>query len=413
MPRGFNDGSITQLPDGRWLARKRYSVNGHTRQKKRVGATRGAAVKEMNAIVKEIEGELAGEVTIDRTRTFADLVTLAKKRELKPAEYSGETKVAGLRSWKTTEGHLKPLEEWFGKMTLQEISYDDLDEYRLARLKLPTIHDGRRSITSVNRELALARRLFFIAVRERWISDHPFHRGRPLIQTSAEVSRMRIISFAEEERLLEQCTGRRDHLRRQIIFAIETGMRRNEQLTLKLSDVDFTDRIITLRAFNSKTAKPRVIPIFERLARELEAALVTRRGARPDDLLFVDGCPRHAFENACADAGIDGLRWHDLRHTAATRMLHTYGLQTAEVMKILGHDNLKTFLRYLTFDREMATSIRERVDAARAALPAGPSGPSGVWPYKYPFELDGSAEAAIEVPASEPFDAGEVTEVPQ
>jgi isopentenyl diphosphate isomerase/L-lactate dehydrogenase-like FMN-dependent dehydrogenase len=48
-------------------------------------------------------------------------------------------------------------------------------------------------------------------------------------------------------------------------------------------------------------------------------------------------------------------------------MLHTYGLQSAEVMKISGHQNLKTFLRYVNFDREVAKSIVQRVDAARAA----------------------------------------------
>jgi len=403
MPRGDKAGSVKHVAANKqtgepeqWIVRRRYTVKGKQKEKKRSAYSLTQATRTMRAINLEVERELAGEPVADSRHTFDDLLRLAKQREMKPAEYCGETKVAGMRSWTKTEANLKPLEAWFGKMILAEISYDDLDGYKRARLRLPTIHGGRRSIASVNRELSLARRLFSIAERERWISRHPFHLGPPLIQAADEVSRMRILSFAEEERLLDQCVGRRRHLRLHIVFAIETAMRRNEQLTLRLSDIDFADRVITLRAFNSKTAKVRVIPVFDRLARELEASLIARRNAKPDDLLFIDGCPRRAFEGACVDAGIDGLRWHDLRHTAITRRLHTYGLQPAEVMKISGHDILKTFLRYVNIDREIATSIRQRVDAARAA----------------------AAEAArispSEIPtAAEAIDLGDVTEVPQ
>jgi integrase len=405
MPRGDKDGSVKGIParregrriiePARWIVRRRFTnLKGVLTEKKRVAFSSSEATRVKRAIDAEIDRELAGAAPVVRARTFADLVTLAQKRELKPAEYSGDTKVAGLRSWRAVQGHLKPLEEWFGRMLVPAISYDDLDEYKRHRLALPTVHGRTRSIASVNRELALARRLFFLAVREKWIIDHPFHRGRPLIQLADEVERMRILSFEEEERLLEACTGRREHLRLQIVFALETAMRQHEQLTLKLSDIDFTDRIITLRAFNSKTAKVRVIPIFDRLARELDISFVARPGLRrPDELLFRDGNPKHAFENACEAAGIKGLRWHDLRHTGITRMLHTYGLQSAEVMKISGHSNFKTFLRYLNFDREMVCSIAARVDAIRAAvaLPA----------------------IAVDAPAPGPLDLGEVTEVSQ
>ncbi len=410
MPRGDKDGSTIHVPTSNgqrehWIIRRRYTVKGKLKEKKRKAFSVTEATRLARKIDLEIAAELAGEPVTDSRRTFDDLVTFARKRVLKPAEYSGDTKIAGLRSLRAVEGHLKPLQEWFGKMVVSEITYDDIHEYKLARLKKPivikvddeTTITRQRSIASVNRELALARRLFFMAMRKplQWISHHPFHGDRPLIQTADEIKRMRILSNAEEERLLEACTGKRSHLRPQIIFAIETGMRQNEQLTLKLSDIDFTDCIITVRAFNSKTGKTRVVPIFDRLARELQASLITRRNAKPDDLLFIDGCPRHAFENARDAAGIHGLRWHDLRHTAATRMLHTYGLQAAEVMKILGHDNLKTFLRYVNIDREIATSIRQRVNAARAAA------------------AEAARTSTHETKETESIDLGDVTELSQ
>jgi integrase len=377
MPRGFKDGSVRETQPGRWVVRRRYTnLKGEQKEKKRIAFSATEAVRLKRKIDRDIESELAGAApTVARARSFSDLVTFCRQREVAPAEYSGETKIAGMRSWKSAESYLKTLGAFFGPMSIAAITYDDLLDYKRERLKGKTERGGRRSIASVNRELTLLRKLFFVALRERWITEHPFHRGAPLIQNADEVERMRILTFDEEEKLLTVCTGMRAHLRLQLIFALETGMRQNEQLTLTLSDIDLEDGIIELRAFNSKTARRRVIPIFGRLARELQIELggLARRNAKPEDLLFGTGKPRQAFTRACELAGIEGLRWHDLRHTAITRMLHTYGLQSAEVMKISGHTNLKTFLRYVNIDREVARSIAARVDAARAVPQPVPS----------------------------------------
>ncbi len=47
-------------------------------------------------------------------------------------------------------------------------------------------------------------------------------------------------------------------------------------------------------------------------------------------------------------------------------MLHFYKIPAAEVMKISGHSNYKTFLRYVNIDLDVARSIAARVDAIRA-----------------------------------------------
>ncbi|MGB2691374.1 MAG: site-specific integrase, partial [Thermodesulfobacteriota bacterium] len=54
---------------------------------------------------------------------------------------------------------------------------------------------------------------------------------------------------------------------------------------------------------------------------------------------------KRAFGTACKKAGIQGLRFHDLRHTAATRMIENTGNIVA-VSKILGHADIKTTMRY-------------------------------------------------------------------
>jgi integrase len=77
--------------------------------------------------------------------------------------------------------------------------------------------------------------------------------GDPLISVADERKRERIIIRDEELRLLDACDNRyRSHLRPILICALDTGMRRGEILSLKWSDVDFDERVLTIRAFNTR-----------------------------------------------------------------------------------------------------------------------------------------------------------------
>jgi len=54
---------------------------------------------------------------------------------------------------------------------------------------------------------------------------------------------------------------------------------------------------------------------------------------------------RTAFKNACIRAGIKSLRFHDLRHTFATRLVLA-GVDLATVSKLLGHSSIQMTMRY-------------------------------------------------------------------
>jgi site-specific recombinase XerD len=54
---------------------------------------------------------------------------------------------------------------------------------------------------------------------------------------------------------------------------------------------------------------------------------------------------RTAFYNACKRAGIKNLRFHDVRHTFATRLVHS-GIDLATVSKLLGHSTIHMTMRY-------------------------------------------------------------------
>ncbi|MGH9761858.1 MAG: tyrosine-type recombinase/integrase, partial [Blastocatellia bacterium] len=54
---------------------------------------------------------------------------------------------------------------------------------------------------------------------------------------------------------------------------------------------------------------------------------------------------KRAFAAACKEAEIEGLRFHDLRHSAGTRMADA-GVPLPAVAAVLGHRDIKTTSRY-------------------------------------------------------------------
>ncbi len=69
---------------------------------------------------------------------------------------------------------------------------------------------------------------------------------------------------------------------------------------------------------------------------------------------------KNAWKSALQDAGIENFRFHDCRHTATTRMIAS-GCHHTEVMKITGHSQMVTFLRYLNITPETAQRVADRL----------------------------------------------------
>ncbi|HLE24578.1 MAG TPA: site-specific integrase [Thermodesulfobacteriota bacterium] len=158
----------------------------------------------------------------------------------------------------------------------------------------------------------------------------------------------RILTPEEEVRLLNFGSP---ELRAILVCALNTGMRKSEILTLKGSNVDLESNVITLEHTNTKSKKTRRIPINSVL-RKLLLEQKLKGGGSEYVFLSSNGNPykRHdslkqAFNGALRRAEIKGLRFHDLRHTAATRMIES-GASIVAVCRILGHADLKTTMRY-------------------------------------------------------------------
>lgn len=245
-------------------------------------------------------------------------------------------------SWKIDEQHMRVhVIPYFGsERTLSDIKAQDIDDYKTLRLK-----EGAAPAT-VDRELASLRHLFNLADRwGRFFGKNPVSRAGLLHPNN---QKERTLKPEEEGRLLSFANP---NLRAIIICALNTGMRKSEILTLTWESIDLESNLITINQTNTKSKKTRRVPINSTMRKLLLEQKLKSAGS---DYVFLSskGTPykkedslKQGFSTALKHAGISGLRFHDLRHTAATRMIEG-GASIVAVSKILGHADLKTTMRY-------------------------------------------------------------------
>jgi len=334
-------------------------------------------------LLREFEERGARSVENDRM-IFAELAEHYRENYLKEAEYVDGRKVGGLRSVSSAKTFLNSLCEHFSNRRLRTITYGDIQRFRSTRLKTPikrsepkkpikrieqqapTKRSEQRSIASVNRELTLLRRMMGIAEREGWIIKNPFDMGEPLINPADEKKRERILSREEEMRLLEACTGRTSHLRPILICALDTGMRHGEILKLIWADIDFTNGLITVRAFNTKTMRERQVAMTIRLEQELWKLYQTAQNKNALVFGIKDNVKR-SFNTVRSTAKLPDVRFHDLRHTAATRLVAKH-LPLSEVGRVLGHTQPTTTYRYVNSNVETAKRAALALDTFQAEI---------------------------------------------
>lgn len=112
----------------------------------------------------------------------------------------------------------------------------------------------------------MLRRLLNISIQQGWITKNPFKEGDSLISLADENNRTRILSFAEERRLISAIDGEPLGFRLKgiVLIALDCGFRKSEILSHQRKDIDFINKNITIRAFNSKTAKSRKVGLTNR-----------------------------------------------------------------------------------------------------------------------------------------------------
>lgn len=360
-------GYVYQEKNGVWYARFNYTDNsGKRRNVKRKADNKTHGEEVLKKLVYDFDNGGIEKLDAEKV-TFNELCDFYEKHYVTEAKYVNNRKVSGLRSVASVRGYIKVFREYFGRQILNSLTYEHLRTYRNERLGTSTHQSKQRSLSTVNREMAYLRRILNIAERNDWVTKNPFLKGDALIHASDEVKRQRFLTHAEEQRLLAACFGFRSHLRPIVIAAIDTGCRFGELIKLRWTEVDFDSGIITIQAFNTKTMRERQVSITSRLMNELE--ILQRTSKDDSDLVFGIKCEvRIGFRNACKEANLEGVRFHDLRHTHASR-LDDLGFSIAKIGGQLGHTVIQTTLRYVNRDKTAIYKVANVLDTFNAQIP--------------------------------------------
>lgn len=149
--------------------------------------------------------------------------------------------------------------------------------------------------------------------------------------------RVRYLTDDEEARLLAVADARIVPL---IRLAVLTGMRWGEMAALEWSHADLSNRVIRLP--DSKSGRPRCIWLND----EACTILAEAQWARERLIEHTHNWLHKLFRKACTAAGLRDIRWHDLRHTFASR-LAMQGATERELMELLGHHSTAMVQRYV------------------------------------------------------------------
>lgn len=182
--------------------------------------------------------------------------------------------------------------------------------------------------------------------------------------------RVREASAGEERKIMARLGRGYDEA---VAFAFLSGCRRMEIVGLRKTDVDFFSRQFTV---TGKGGKERLIPMSDelydllwRLKDTPTKHVFTFVAARTDERKklvrgehypMTDAGLRTAMTRATKAGGVENFRFHDVRHTTATRALRNSNLKV--VQKLLGHSDIATTTKYAHVMKE---DVRAALNAMR------------------------------------------------
>lgn len=304
----------------------------------------------------------------------AELGVLAK------SDYSTKTVKDAVEAYRTfrlpsitSKGSVTPMlneiERLLGNKKLNDVEHDDVflavQEYRKGGR-------GGRGEMSANRFVNLLATVFTEARRKKWTNNKPTQFFKRY--NEEKYQRTRSLSKEEEALLIKESEHNLyPNSATAIWIAILTGYRKDWIRHMKWEYIDFEKRFIRLpmgkinpRGESGKnTAKgvPIVAKLYEvlkkhramLLAAGVESPYVFPRSDDPNKTWDV----RRGYVNATKRAGIKDLRFHDLRHTAATNLVMK-GVHQRVIAEMLGHKDPRSTQRYTHVPTEHMRSELER-----------------------------------------------------
>lgn len=373
--RGF--GQITRLPSKRYRARYQVDRAGHVVSAPTTFSTKAAAeawlARERTRLEQQEAGVPKAAAPAPILREYGTL--WLERRPLRP---STRRLYAGL--WRTID--------------------DELGTYRLSEFTSPRIADWHAQLlldrpTARAHTYALLRTILGTAVEEGLIPANPARvRGGGTVRRARTI---RVVSPAEI-RVLEHYMPAR--LAAMVTLAAWCGLRFGEVAELRRHDVDLDAGTVSItrsvtRAAGGLVVGPpktasgvRVVAIPPHVVGPLRAHMRAHVGPDADALLFPltrGGSQQldhgssfgEPWRRARDAAGLHGLRFHDLRHTALTMAAQT-GATTAELARRAGHSSLAAVAIYQHAAADRDRALAERLSAlAQAVQPATDRVPAG------------------------------------
>jgi integrase len=240
---------------------------------------------------------------------------------------------------------LQYLLDRFGSMNLTDITFKALQEFASERAATAAPATVRRDLVSIRAILNREYKIGHLAAVP------------PMPSTGKGKVLCRWLTSEEERRLL---AAAKPHIRLLIAFAVDTGGRKGELFKLDWRDVNLTRKTVMFR--NTKNGEDRSVRLTQRaLAILLEIGpkeagpVFTYRGRAMGDV-------KHSFNRARQKAGIEKLRFHDLRHTFASRLVQR-GVPLYEVMHLTGHKSFSMVQRYAHLAPDYQARAIEALDA--------------------------------------------------
>jgi integrase len=284
--------------------------------------------------------------------------------------------------------------------TLLGVKLDALTPFHVERWRSARLKDETAAAT-INRDLNALRACLSHAVRTRVLKTHPLADVRPL-KVDARPT-VRYLTPDEDRRLLAALTARddarrlerenanawrqargyatypayglyTDHLHPLVILAMHTGCRRGELFGLTWPDVDLGRRLLTIRGDGTKSGHTRYVDLNTTALHALQAwkddrAACLSADAIDSDLVFPSSAGTRldnvqtAWESVLKAAKVTGFRFHDLRHTFASRLVQA-GVDLNTVRELLGHSDLKMTLRYAHLSPDHRRAAVDRLVSA-------------------------------------------------
>jgi integrase len=239
--------------------------------------------------------------------------------------------------------------KWFGARLLTAITTEDLRHHQAkmrGKMKPNTPSKPARrhwADATINRHFALLRRAFTLAIKDNKLSRNPVSG----VTFFPEHNNTRFLNDEELTRLRNVVPTDKWAW---VAFAIETGLRQGEQFSLQWKWVDLDNSVLTIPM--SKSGRTRHVPLSEgarSILRSFDSFLrspfVFPSIHDPLKPLNPDSFLEFVYQPALRRAGIQGSVWHTLRHTAASRRIMA-GVDLVTVKEIMGHQDIKTTLRY-------------------------------------------------------------------